>query len=141
LNRIRRQTLRHLLAVAGACLLALGADPAASFGAARDDPPAASAASKQARKKAAARKRLARAVRHDPRVVTTRSFVRKAQLVDFLLPITVRLGRPEDLSADPVQASRPCAPEPWGFLFCRPRRDRDRRRGGGAQDIGPFKGD
>jgi hypothetical protein len=54
-----------------------------------------SAAKKRAAKqRAAERKKLARAVRKDPRVVLKSSFVRKAQLVDFRLPITVRLTKP-----------------------------------------------
>jgi hypothetical protein len=47
----------------------------------------------RAQKRAQARRELARRVRANPSLVIKRSFIREAALVDFKLPLTVRLGR------------------------------------------------
>src|SRR4051812_40100553 len=66
------------------CVAAVGAAPAAD---ARSNQ--GHRLTRQAKK--LERKRLMRAVKHNPRLIRSKSFIKRAALVDFKLPITVRL--------------------------------------------------
>ena len=73
---------------------------------------------KAARRRAAIRRRLARQVKRDPGVVLRRRFARKAALVDFKLPLTLRLNRPVagggfEASDDQIEITYDDSVIPW----------------------------
>jgi hypothetical protein len=78
-----------------AALALLWAGSVAPVAPAANERPSAASKTKaraEARAKAAARRTLGRQVRHDPKAVLRPGFIKKAQAVDYALPITVRLN-------------------------------------------------
>lgn len=88
-----RRKVSHFLALVVVAALAVGlmAGPA-------------SAKTMSAKKKAAISRQLRKAVKHNPRVIQRRWFLKKASLVNFKLPVTVRL-RGYTSSANPNKAT------------------------------------
>jgi hypothetical protein len=114
-NRCYTRRLASLLAIAA---LTAGADTAYA------DPPApiptATAAAKAKpltkRQRAKIRRDLQRQMRRNPSVVLRRDFGKKASLIDFQLPLTVRLGAPVGLSATPddqIEITWDDSIDPW----------------------------
>ena len=93
---LRRQVVGLLVIVVVASLSfgAFAGGAVASPSSKRDA--AAAAASKRAKAKyrVNARRQLMRQVKKNPRIVKSRSFLRKAGLVDFVLPVTIRIRTP-----------------------------------------------
>jgi hypothetical protein len=96
-------TLKTLIAVIIAASAAFGCVDTASAG---------------AKSKERVRKELARQLSKNPKVAVTRSFMHKAQLVDFKLPLTVRLARSNgaggyEASDDQLQIAWDDSAVPW----------------------------
>ncbi len=68
----------------------------------------ASAKKVSKKQKAAISKQLRKQIKKNPRVIRSKSFLRKAGLVDFRLPVTIRL-RGSCLPATPGGGSASCA--------------------------------
>jgi hypothetical protein len=96
-------------------LLVVGLSPAGASAASHHQGPGPqSKAQKRAHARALARKRLARELRHNPKALLKPSFIRKAQIAEFDLPVTVRLNKSNDqtLTALSLQWS-PAVFAPW----------------------------
>lgn len=71
-----------------------------------------------AEKRRAIQRRLSREVRRNPSIVTRKAWVRKAALVNYVLPMTVRLSRPDGLggfepSDDELEITWDDGANPW----------------------------
>src|SRR4051812_39220361 len=95
MRRMGRRSLVGLLVVLSAAIAAPISASSASASAKRP---------LNAKARTAERAKLLRAVRKDPKVVNRRSFLKRASLVNFKLPITVRL-RGSTTSANPNRAN------------------------------------
>lgn len=84
---------RHLLLFLGAALAALVLSVGALPAGAAKPRHAAKAHKLTAHQKAVVRKQLRRALKRNPRKALSRAFLKKAQAVDFNLPLTLRLKR------------------------------------------------
>ena len=96
-----RLKVSHLLALVALCALAVGL---------MAGPAAAKSSRMSAKQKAQVRAQLRKAVKKNPRVVQRKSFLKKASLVDFTLPITVKLrysggGTPQGVGNNPNNAT------------------------------------
>ena len=90
MTAVSRSFTARLVAIATACAVVFGAF-------------AGSAVAKKVSHKQKVRAQLLKAVKKNPRVVLRKSFLKKAGLVDFILPVTVRLrGSNNSTSASPV---------------------------------------
>jgi hypothetical protein len=104
-------------AAAALCVLAAAAWPAGSSASAAHHP---TRAERQRAAKARERRRLSREIRANPKALLKPSFIRKAQLSDYELPLTIRLNAATDAtgtafapSDDVLQLSPDTSTQAW----------------------------
>lgn len=115
--------MRTAIAVAAAVALATGLLCASAAVAAPRDGVAspAGAKSKKAKERARIRRALTRELKRNPAAILQKSFLRKAALVDYRVPFTVRLGRSDghggfEASDDQLQVTWDDSANPWPTL-------------------------
>jgi hypothetical protein len=109
---------RHLFSLLGAVFAALVVSAGAAGAAAPVRAHAAKPHKLNKHQKAVARKRLRRAIRHNPQKALGRNFLRKAQDSDLTLPLTLRLKRSGAGDVDDelgIQWNAETFPWPFGF--------------------------